>query len=296
MQIYRHLTANNIKLTEMQFKRELSMESYLIENPEVLVLDNDELSSINILDAELPIKSGRIRKNTDGRIDLLAIYGESTLGIIELKIGELNQDHLDQLEDYLNETQQIEQLIDEDINRSDLKHIGVLVGNTINQKLAEKIAQGYLIKDSIPVAALTLRRYRGQDNNIYIITDTYFKNLSKKFDRTKYIFNNVEYGKSRLVHSIIKKYVEDNPEITYSKLENIFPRNLQGSWGCFATLEKAQEKYTESGYKRYFINPEEIIELENTKIAVSSQWGLGNIQKFIQRAKRLGYEIIEKEE
>ena len=97
MQLYRHLTANNIQLEEMPFFREISMEAYLIENPDILALDNDELSSLSILDAEVHIPEGRGRKGTDGRIDLLALYGESTIALIELKMGELAEIHLEQL-------------------------------------------------------------------------------------------------------------------------------------------------------------------------------------------------------
>ena len=246
MHIYRHLTANNIKLTPMDFKRELSMESYLIENPDVLILDDDELATIEILKAELPIKGGRVKRNTDGRIDLLVLYGESTLGVLELKLGELTKDHLDQLEDYLSETHQIEKLVERELHIAEPKYIGVLVGSAIDKNLAESISSGCLIRDSIPVAALTLRRYKGQDNNIYVITDTYFKNLSKRFDRTKYTFNKGEYGKSRVVHAIFRKYVGDNPGITYSRLESVFSRSLQGSWGCFDTIERAQEIHADS--------------------------------------------------
>lgn len=272
------------------------MESYLIENPEVLVLDDDELSTIEILEAELPLKGGRVKRNTDGRIDLLALYGESTLGVLELKLGELTKDHLDQLEDYLRETHQIEKIVEKELNIAETKYVGVLVGNAIAKDLAESISSGFLIRETIPVAALTLRRYKGQDNNIYVITDTYFKNLSKRFDRTKYLFNKEEYGKNRIVHAIMKKYVEDNPCVTYSRLESVFPRPLQGSWGCFDTIEKAQEIHANSGYRRHFLRPEEIIEVKDAKIAVSTQWGIGNINKFLQRARSLKYEIIEKKE
>jgi len=272
------------------------MESYLIENPDVLVLDDDELSTIEILEAELPVKGGRIGKNTDGRIDLLARYGESTLGILELKLGELNQDHLNQLEDYLSETSQIEKLIDKDIDTANLKYIGVLIGKAIDKNLAQKISAGYLIRESIPVAALTINRYRGQDNNIYVITDTYFQNTSKKFDRTKYIFDEEEYGKSRLVLAVIKKHVENNPDITFSQLESAFPRSLQGSWGCFDTIERAEEIHANSGYKRHFIRPDEIIKLKDAIIAVGTQWSIRSISNFIPKAKGLGYKISEKKQ
>ena len=49
-----------------------------------------------------------------------------------------------------------------------------------------------------------------------------------------------------------------------------------------------------SGYKRHFLKPDEIIELNDTKIVVSTQWGIGNIDNFIQNAKNLNYEINDK--
>ncbi len=74
MKLYTHLTANNIKLQEMPFIRELSMEAYLIENEDVLSLDEENLSDVEIIDSELTIKFGRKSKDSDGRIDLLALY------------------------------------------------------------------------------------------------------------------------------------------------------------------------------------------------------------------------------
>lgn len=171
-----------------------------------------------------------------------------------------------------------------------------MVGKAIEQNLAECISNGYLINDTIPVAALTIKRYKGQDNNIYVITDTYFRNLSRKFDKTKYVFNGEEYGKNRLVYAIIRKYIEDNPETIYSRLENVFPRTIQGSSGCFDSAERAIEIYNRTGHKRHFIKPEEIIELKDTKIAISTQWGVKNIPRFIQAARDLNYKITEKKE
>ena len=138
MQLFKHLTANNIKLVPYNFLRELSMEAYLIENRNVLILDNDNFSDIEIIDVELSLKSGRKTKKTDGRIDILAIYDQLTLAIIELKLGELNQLHLEQLEDYLTERNQIldkyrEQLEIE--NNEEVKWRGILVGSSIDSNL-----------------------------------------------------------------------------------------------------------------------------------------------------------------
>ena len=47
-------------------------------------------------------------------------------------------------------------------------------------------------------------------------------------DKTKYIFNNNEYGKGRLVLAVVKQYLHDhNP--TYQQLKQQFPNTLQGS-------------------------------------------------------------------
>ena len=47
MRLYRHFTANEEKIEEFPFKRELSMEAYLIENESVLALDDDTFSEVS---------------------------------------------------------------------------------------------------------------------------------------------------------------------------------------------------------------------------------------------------------
>jgi hypothetical protein len=37
----------------VSFKREIAMEAYLIENSDILLLDNDEFSTVDIIDAEI---------------------------------------------------------------------------------------------------------------------------------------------------------------------------------------------------------------------------------------------------
>ena len=107
MKILKHFTANDEKFEEFPFKRELSMEYYLIENEGVLALDDGIFSEVEIIEEELTLKQGRSSKETDGRIDILAGYSQEYLGVVELKLGELNNIHLDQLEDYLIKCDQI---------------------------------------------------------------------------------------------------------------------------------------------------------------------------------------------
>lgn len=113
-------------------------------------------------------------------------------------------------------------------------------------------------------------------------------------DTTQYNFNNQIYGKGRLVLSVIKAYVSDNPTINFSELLDIFPRNIQGSSGVFLKIEDAQEIYQRTDHKRHFIEEEEeeIITLSDCTIAVCTQWGSGNIDNFILKAREIGYKIV----
>ena len=99
MRLHRHFTANEEQLESFPFKRELSMESYLVENEGILALDNDSYSDVTIVQEELTLKRGRSSKDTDGRIDILATYSSEYIGVVELKLGELNEIHLTQLKD-----------------------------------------------------------------------------------------------------------------------------------------------------------------------------------------------------
>jgi hypothetical protein len=91
-------------------------------------------------------------------------------------------------------------------------------------------------------------------------------------DYTKYIFNGkTNLPKNRLVLEVVKKYVEDNPNISLIELQIIFNRQLQGG------MEVVEKKQNLSGDKlqRYFKKNNEIISLSNgEKIVVTTQWFL----------------------
>lgn len=293
MRIYRHLTANDVRLEPFPFKRELSMEAYLIDNEGVLALDDEVFTNVEIIDAEVYLKEGQKTKNTDGRIDILATYAQEYIAIIELKLGQLEQIHLLQIEDYLVERAQL--LVQyPGIFSTDCainpKWIGVLVGSSIDSLLAEKLRQGYLTSHGIPIAALTIQRFRSSDGSVLVTTDTYFKRPSSK-DTTQYFFEGKNFGKGRLVLAIVKRHVETNPTITFSELEEVFPKSCQGSSGVFSTADQANKIYAESGRKRHFLSPEDQIALKDMIITISSQWGTRNIDKLLKRAKELGYKI-----
>ena len=108
-------------------------------------------------------------------------------------------------------------------------------------------------------------------------------------DFSKYVFNGEVYGKGRLVLAVIQHYVALNPMITYRELVRKFPQNLQGSKGTLAVKSEAKER-------RNFLKPEELITLgDDSVIAVSNQWGSGNIPRFLEHVRNeLNYTITKK--
>lgn len=293
--ILRHFTANEEQLESFPFKRELSMEAYLVENYGVLGLDNDVFSGeeVDIVQEELTLKQGRSSKDTDGRIDILLTYSSEYIGVVELKLGQLEEIHLKQIEDYLQQKEQILQEFPDILSSdsvSEPKWIGVLVGDSINSKLAEKISNGYVTSSGVPIAALTIQRFRSSRGNVYVTTDTYFKISQYSKDMSKYKFNGKMLGKGRLVLEVIKQHVENNPNITFSELERQFPRKIQGSRGVFSSEEEAIE-IRNRDRRRHFIKADELITLSDSTIAVCSQWGIKNIGKFISVAQKYGHKI-----
>lgn len=294
MYLHKHITANNIKIDPFPFMREIAMEAYLIENEAVLSLETDGFNDVTIIESEATLLNGRIDINRNGRIDIIAKYGQEYIAIVELKQGQLSHSHLSQLESYLKERLQILEkfphIWDTTIGGSHPKWIGVMVGESIEPELMLKIRKGYYLDGTdIPIAALTISRYRGKDGNIYVATDTYFIDKVRGKDYTQYIFDGLPYGKSRLVLAVIKKYVQEHLTTTFSQLEIAFPHTLQGR-ETFIEESKAKQKRD----RRNFIEPDELIRLQDSVIAVSTQWGSDNIYRFIDRCKSLGIAISEK--
>lgn len=105
-------------------------------------------------------------------------------------------------------------------------------------------------------------------------------------DYTQYLFNGQALGKNRLVLAVLQNYVENNPGITFSQLKAKFPDSLQGQ-EIFTTEDGAKQKRD----RRNFLKPNEIISLSDTTIAVSTQWGIGNVTRFIDHCKLINIDI-----
>lgn len=122
-------------------------------------------------------------------------------------------------------------------------------------------------------------------------------------DFTKYIFNEKEYGKGRLVLAVVKQYIIDN-NADYSTLLAAFPDSLQGGFGVFASEKDATNKLEDGKHigERYFAKDNEALTTaDGVKIFISNQWGTkengpGNFDRFLDKAIELGYDIYVKGE
>lgn len=113
-------------------------------------------------------------------------------------------------------------------------------------------------------------------------------------DNTKYSFNEeVGLGKRGIVLSVWKKYMEDNPNLSYEKLIQDFPSDIRGR--LFVELEQAleQQQRDSNNLTRYFIEKNEVLNIGDKTYVISNQWSKGNIEKFLEYASKLGYEIEE---
>ena len=116
-------------------------------------------------------------------------------------------------------------------------------------------------------------------------------------DYTKYNFQNEVYSKSRLVLEVIKKFVLNNPEITFLKLVKTFPNELQSNTRIQFSDKRVVimkiEDVTEKDQTRFYLKNEDIIFVADTAVVVCREWNWENIRGFIDRATSLGFDIEE---
>jgi hypothetical protein len=110
-------------------------------------------------------------------------------------------------------------------------------------------------------------------------------------DYTKYKFKNSTYGKCRLVLAVVQEYVRKHPSVSMVQLQVAFPDKVQGSSGIVRPFKQVYQNGDLP--KRYFMKPEERIRIANgqEEAVVCTQWGTGNIGRFLDQAQSLTFEI-----
>ncbi len=113
-------------------------------------------------------------------------------------------------------------------------------------------------------------------------------------DYTRYQFQDDFFNKRKLVLAVIQYWVFENKPHNFAELLGAFPQETR-SGGLFVPEKEAKEIYERQGIYRHFLGENEVIEFpDSSRYAISNQWGKGNIEKFVNQSKKLGYEIEEK--
>ena len=113
------------------------------------------------------------------------------------------------------------------------------------------------------------------------------KAIKGKRDTSKYTFNGEAFAKSRLVLAVVKDYISKNPDTSFDALKKAFPDEWQaggaksGNRAVFVRLVDAEKLLEDKGHRRHFFKEGETIQLSDEVIAVSNQWGIGNIGDFV---------------
>ncbi len=308
--MYKQASSNNITLDSYPFPSELGMEAYLMDNPSILKLDDRKYGEPQIIECEMSIGKCTNRK-TRGRIDMVVRYGENLFGILELKKHALDKDTLFQLCDYLAEREKIVEAINQsdavevDLDPENVKFVGVLVGGYIDDELRKEmpitdLKNNNLLKEhprqqtiqgyTDQISAITLERFRNPHTCEIVVLSTPIVKTSVK-DTTKYqIDGEGRYGKAKLVHEIVKRYVKQHPEASIDRLEKIFPTpRLIRTLGVFAEAQVAKKRAD-----RYYADRKMLIALgDGVKIATCNQWAKESIDEFIANVEKqkLGFEI-----
>lgn len=308
--MYKQASSNNITLDSYPFPSELGMEAYLMDNPSILKLDDRKYGEPQIIECEMSIGKCTNRK-TRGRIDMVVRYGENLFGILELKKHALDKDALFQLCDYLSEREKIVEAINQsdavevDLDPENVKFVGVLVGGYIDDELRKEmpitdLKNGNLLKEhprqqtimgyTDQISAITLERFRNPHTCEIVVLSTPVVKTNVK-DTTKYqIDGEGRYGKAKLVHEIVKRYVKQHPEVSIDQLEKIFPTpKLIRTLGVFAEVQVARKRAD-----RYYADRKMLIALgDGVKIATCNQWAKESIDEFIANVEKqkLGFEI-----
>ena len=118
------------------------------------------------------------------------------------------------------------------------------------------------------------------------------KAIKGKRDTSKYTFNGKAFAKGRLAHAVVKDYVSKNPDTTFDELKKAFPNEWQaggaksGNRAVFVRLTDAEKLFEDKGHRRHFFKEGETIQLSDEVIAVSNQWGIGNIGDFVDGSNK----------
>jgi len=103
-------------------------------------------------------------------------------------------------------------------------------------------------------------------------------------------------NKRSSVLATVKKYVVENPQATFTQIQEAFPGYLQGSYGVVKPVAEIRQRMDrgQDAEHRYYMEPKNIMtSRDGIKFAVCNQWG-HQFHVFQSHVKKtLGWDIIE---
>lgn len=141
----------------------------------------------------------------------------------------------------------------------------------------------------------------GQQSRYVLVKQPRSKNGSNGRDNTKYSIDGGTnyFGKNRIVREIIIRYLELHPKLTFRQLEQIFPDEMQGSYGVVRSLDELHEMEHDRKdlETRYLMKEEELLKTaDGVRFAVCNQWGAYNIPNIFRVMEKWGWNVIKDKE
>lgn len=114
-------------------------------------------------------------------------------------------------------------------------------------------------------------------------------------DKTKFSLNGADFtNKRRFAWQVVKTYIEKNPTVTYSELQDVFlPEFTSKRLGVVRSIIDMPTDMPESEYpQRYLMKDDELIELADGEIiTVCSQWNPERLANMIELAEKQGWSV-----
>lgn len=119
----------------------------------------------------------------------------------------------------------------------------------------------------------------------------------KKRDNTKYSLDGGKsyYGKGRFVREVIAHFMEQNPNLTFNQLSQIFPEHLQGSYGVIRSVDSINvSSHDKKDLRTRYVMSEDLMlqSIDGVKFVVSNQWGAYNFVNILNLLSKWGWNII----
>ena len=92
----------------------------------------------------------------------------------------------------------------------------------------------------------------------------------KKRDYTKFVFNGKSLPKNRYLHAIVKDFVDSSGPLSLQDFTDLIPVDTEFKKGFWVELSQAEKLHEDSGYKRYFSRPDEVIMLNDASVCISN--------------------------